>query len=162
MAETSAASRLDPAHVPLHKNERRITGRGEACEEGERVAQTIEWIPSLRSYWAQSRLGKGGKYLPAPASQKPLASPGRDCSPDSRPSSNCSCRFRHGAGSPLAFPLCQSAAARRALVSSVCAPCTCRPYNSPFHPSAKPSPTAASIAAPPPAGTPMPPFFPKR
>jgi len=158
MAETSAESRLDPAHVPLHKNERRITGRREACEEGERVAQTIARIPSPQNYWAQSWPGKGGKWLRAPASQKSLASPEYDCSPGSRPPSSCSCCFRHGARSPSAFPLHQSAAAGRALVSSVGAPCTCRPYNSPSHPPAKPSPTAASTAAPLPPGTHTPPF----
>jgi hypothetical protein len=162
MAEKSAASRLDPEHVPFDENNREITGRGEACEEGERVAQTIAQIPSPQSYWAQSWQGKGDQWLRAPASQKSPAAPGFDCSPGSRPSSSRSRRFRHGARSPLAFPLHLPAAAGRALVSSVCAPGTGRPYNSPCHPLAMPLPTAGPTAAPPPASTPTRPFFPER
>jgi hypothetical protein len=162
MAEISATSRLDPEHVPFHENKRGITGSREACEEGETGAQTMAQIPSPQSYWAQSWQGKGGKWLRAPASQKSLSSPGFDSRRGSRPSSTRSCRLRHGARTPLAFPLHLPAAAWRALVSSVCAPGTCRPYNSPYLPLAMPLPTAEPTAAPLPPSTPTRPFFPER
>ena len=143
-------------------NQQRITVREALSEEGGRAARRIAQIPSPQSFRPLAWPRSAAQWLWAPASQKPLASPGHDCSPGSRPSGSCSCRLRHDARSPLAFPLHHSAAAARALVSSVCAPCTCRPSNSPFHPSAKPSPTSASTAAPRPPGTPTPPVFPER
>jgi len=160
MAETSAASRLHPEHLPIRKNERGITGRGEACEEGETGAETIAQIPSAQSYWPPSRLRLAAQGLQAPASQKSLASPGHDCSPgSSKPSSSWPCRFHHDARRPLAFPLHLPAVTGPRRVSRVCAPCTCRPYNSPCHPFAMPSPTVASTTALPPASTPTRPFF---
>ena len=162
MAEKSAASRLDPEHVPFHENKREITERREACEEAERVAQTIAQIPSAQSYWLLSWLRSAAQWLRAPASQKSQASPGFDCLHGSRPSSSRSCRFRHGARSPLAFPLHLPAAAGRALVSSVCAPGTCRSYSSPCHPLAMPLPTSEPTAAPLPPSTPTRSFFPER
>lgn len=162
MAETSAASRLDPEHPPVHENKREITGRREGCGEGARVAQTIAQIPSAQSYWPLFWLRSAGIRLRALALQKSLASPGYDRFHGNRPSSSRSCRFRHGARSPLAFPLHLPAVAGPRRVSRVCAPCTCRPYNSPGHPFAMALPTAEPTAAPPPPGTPTRPFFPER
>ena len=162
MAGKSAAGRLDPENFPFHENKREITGRREACEEGERVARTIAQIPSAQRSRPLSWPRMAGQWLRALASQKSLVPPGFDCVHGSRTSSSWPCRFRHGARSPSAIPLPLPAADGRDLIASERAPCTGRSYSSPCHPLATPLPTSEPTAAPPPPGTPTPPVFPER